>query len=160
VSALNPNIAAWFKPGTSMWFLAFMQQALYHPKFGYYTRPRPPFGQQGDFTTAPELTQLFGQTLAQVCVPVFAQCRQPVLFEFGAGSGRLCVDLLQTLEPLQALPARYVILEVSHALQAQQQALMAEHIPHLVERVEWISTWPEVPFEGVVIANEVLLSSR
>lgn len=150
------SIPPWFKPGSSMWFVEFMQQALYHPIYGYYTRDRGPFGQQGDFVTAPELTPLFAQSLAQVCAQTFTQLHAPQLFEFGAGSGRLCVDLLLALEQAQALPERYLILEVSHALQKQQHALLAKEAPQFLARVEWIQTWPEVPFEGVVIANEVL----
>lgn len=156
VSAENSNLSAWFQPGSAMWFVAFMQQALYHPSFGYYTRPRAPFGQQGDFITAPELTPLFAQTLARCCASVFSQVGEPVVFEFGAGSGRLCVDLLLALEQMKALPTRYLILEVSHALQKRQQAFIALHVPHLLDRVRWVNEWPTSPLQGMVIANEVL----
>lgn len=150
------TLSSWFKPGTSMWFVEFMQQALYHPLYGYYTRERPPFGEQGDFVTAPELTALFGQTLANCCKSAFAQLNEPIIFEFGAGSGKLCVDILTELERLQSLPTRYVILEVSHALQQRQKAYVTQHIPHLLSKIEWIYRFPDQPLQGVVIANEVL----
>jgi SAM-dependent MidA family methyltransferase len=152
----NSFISTWFKPGSSMWFVEFMQQALYHPTYGYYTRERPPFGEHGDFVTAPELTSLFGQTLANCCKSVLSQLNEPVIFEFGAGSGKLCVDILTELERLQALPTRYVILEVSHALQQRQKAYIAKHIPHLMSQIEWIYSFPAAPFQGMVLANEVL----
>ncbi|MDF1827245.1 MAG: SAM-dependent methyltransferase [Legionellaceae bacterium] len=137
-------------------FVDFMQQALYAPLWGYYTRPRSPLGAAGDFITAPELTPLFGYTLAQQCEQVLQHLNQPIIFEFGAGTGQLCIDILTRLEQLNALPHAYHILEVSASLQARQQDHIQTKIPHLAERVQWLSAWPEQAFEGVVIANEVL----
>ncbi len=79
----------------------------------------------------------------------------PIIFEFGAGSGRLCVDLLTRLEALECLPNEYQILEVSGYLQDRQRALIAEKLPHLLERITWLSQLPIKPFNGVIIANEV-----
>lgn len=137
-------------------FVDFMQQALYAPHWGYYTRSRSPLGASGDFITAPELTPLFGYTLAQQCEQVLQHLNKPILFEFGAGSGQLCVDILTHLEQRDALPLAYHILEVSASLKALQQENIKNKIPHLADRVQWLSAWPEHAFEGVVIANEVL----
>lgn len=137
-------------------FVDFMQQALYAPNWGYYTRARSPLGATGDFITAPELTPLFGYTLAQQCEQILQQLNKPILFEFGAGSGQLCIDILTRLEQLDALPEAYHILEVSASLQARQQDHIKTKLPHLADRVHWLSAWPEQAFEGVVIANEVL----
>ncbi|NCT56591.1 MAG: SAM-dependent methyltransferase [Legionella sp.] len=137
-------------------FVDFMQQALYAPIWGYYTRQRSPLGASGDFITAPELTPLFGHTLAQQCEQVLRHLNQPIVFEFGAGSGQLCIDILTRLEHLGALPHAYHILEVSTSLQARQKDHIQTKIPHLADRVQWLSAWPEHAFEGVVIANEVL----
>lgn len=137
-------------------FVEFMQQALYAPNLGYYSAGLQKFGAQGDFITAPELTPLFGQTLANQCKQVLATLSKPLLFEFGAGSGRLCVDLLTALEQLDCLPEAYHILEVSSNLRHRQQELIQEEIPHLFERVKWLDRWPKETFKGVVIANEVL----
>ncbi len=126
------------------------------PVYGYYTTRSNILGAQGDFITAPEMTPLFGQTLSTACASVLAQCAQPTLFEFGAGSGRLCIDVLSGLNDLQALPERYVILEVSGQLRAIQQQAIQAAIPTLCSRVEWIDAWPTTPFNGVVLANEVL----
>lgn len=133
-----------------------MQSALYAPGLGYYSADLQKFGAEGDFITAPELTPLFGQTLAQQCQQILPALTKPILFEFGAGSGRLCVDLLVALEKLNQLPDEYHILEVSGHLRERQRKLIAERVPHLVSRVKWLSQWPLSPFEGVVIANEVL----
>jgi len=137
-------------------FVDFMHLALYAPNWGYYTRSRSPLGASGDFITAPELTPLFGYTLAQQCEQVLQHLNQPILFEFGAGSAQLCIDILTRLEQRDALPEAYYILEVSASLKAQQQENIRTKLPHLANRVHWLSAWPEKAFEGVVIANEVL----
>ena len=137
-------------------FVDFMQQALYAPKVGYYSAGLQKFGLDGDFITAPELTPLFGQTLANQCQQVLMNLSEPILFEFGAGSGRLCVDLLTALEQLNCLPLAYHILEVSSNLRHRQQELIQREIPHLAERVIWLESWPQKPFRGVILANEVL----
>ncbi|MBA2652310.1 MAG: SAM-dependent methyltransferase [Tatlockia sp.] len=137
-------------------FVEFMQQVLYDLEFGYYSAGLEKFGSKGDFITAPELTPLFGQTLANQCQQVLQNLEQPKLFEFGAGSGRLCVDLLTALETLSSLPVNYFILELSSNLRQRQQTLFEQEIPHLLDRIQWLDRWPTEPFNGVVIANEVL----
>lgn len=137
-------------------FVEFMQDALYAPGYGYYSAGLQKFGVMGDFITAPELTPLFGYTLANQCEEVFKLLENPVLFEFGAGSGRLAVDLLTALEEKNALPLNYYILEVSPSLAHRQKQRIKEELPHLFERVQWLERWPEQPFEGVILANEVL----
>lgn len=137
-------------------FTEFMQLALYDPKEGYYSSGQQKLGPQGDFITAPELTPLFGQTLAQQCQQIMAHLNTPALFEFGAGSGALCVAVLTHLEYLNCLPETYYILEVSADLRHRQQQLIKDKIPQLANRVHWLNQWPKEPFSGVVIANEVL----
>lgn len=137
-------------------FSEFMHQALYSPFGGYYSSGLQKFGPGGDFITAPELTPLFGQTLALQCQQILTALPDPIVFEFGAGSGQLCVDLLTHLEKIDCLPREYHILEVSSHLRHRQEALIALKIPHLLSRVQWLSAWPMQAFHGVVIANEVL----
>lgn len=137
-------------------FAEFMQQALYSANFGYYSLGQQKFGKGGDFITAPEISPLFAQTLANQCVPLLQEMPQAVIFEFGAGSGRLCIDLLQHLEQLHNLPSTYYIMEVSGNLRYRQQQAIREEIPHLANRVIWLEQWPEQPLEAIVIANEVL----
>jgi SAM-dependent MidA family methyltransferase len=136
-------------------FVEFMHQALYAPNLGYYSSGSQKFGRRGDFVTAPELTPLFGQALAHQCQQVLSTLVDPILLEFGAGSGQLCVDILTHLEQLNSLPREYHILEVSGHLQDRQRELIAATCPHLADRVTWLSQWPKESFNGVVIANEV-----
>jgi SAM-dependent MidA family methyltransferase len=135
-------------------FSRFMEAALYAPGLGYYAAGAMKFGAAGDFVTAPEMTPLFGRTLAHAIAPVLAETGGDVL-ELGAGSGRLAADLLGELEQIGALPARYCILEVSADLRERQQAMIAHELPRLAERVQWLDALPE-HFTGVILGNEVL----
>lgn len=135
-------------------FVRYMEHALYAPGLGYYAGGAAKFGGAGDFITAPELTPLFGQTLARVAAEVLGQTGGDLL-ELGAGSGKLARDALRALERMNCLPARYLILEPSPDLQERQRTLLAAEIPHLLDRVTWLPTLPE-RFTGVIWANEVL----
>lgn len=138
-----------------MSFELFMQHALYAPGVGYYHRSASPFGTQGDFITAPELTPLFGYTMARQIVSIWSHFKNPpILFEFGAGSGRLCFDILTQLKKEGRMPAAYWILEVSASLKKVQQTTLASAFPEV--QVRWLNAWPTEPFEGIVLANEVL----
>jgi SAM-dependent MidA family methyltransferase len=145
----------WLKMG-AVPFVSFMHDALYAPNLGYYSGGNSILGRTGDFVTAPLLTPLFGQTLAEQCRDILVETDDAIIFEFGAGTGRLCVDMLKHLQQLGCLPHEYHILEVSGHLRARQQALIAKEIPALFPRVKWLSQWPVDPFRGVIIANEVL----
>ncbi|MDP3560033.1 MAG: SAM-dependent methyltransferase [Legionellaceae bacterium] len=140
----------------SLSFFDFMQQALYHPIEGYYCHGKPKFGKAGDFMTAPEYTPLFGKALAHACLPLLEQLEQPILLEVGAGSGKLCVDLLRALRDWNHLPEQYWILELSPSLRQTQQAYVAEQLPELYSRVTWLDRWPTQKIQGILIANEVL----
>ena len=135
-------------------FSRFMELALYAPGLGYYSAGASKFGTAGDFTTAPELSALFGRTLARQLVEVM-NLSTPHILELGAGSGKLALDILHELERLEQLPATYSILEVSADLRQRQQHLLQQHLPHLIERVQWLEALPE-QISGAVIGNEVL----
>ena len=135
-------------------FSRYMELALYAPGLGYYSAGAAKFGAAGDFVTAPELSPLFGRTLARQVAQVLELTGGEVL-ELGAGSGRLALDLLRELERLGTLPVRYHILEVSADLRERQRALIGEAAPHLLERVAWLDTLP-ASFSGVILGNEVL----
>lgn len=137
-------------------FAEFMQYALYAPDEGYYCTSRNQLGKHGDFITAPEITPLFGKTIAVQCEAVLKQLTSPIMLEFGAGNGTLCIDILSALETQHCLPEAYWILDVSGHLQARQKANIEKRIPHLAARVKWLTQWPDTPFEGIIIANEVL----
>jgi SAM-dependent MidA family methyltransferase len=135
-------------------FTRYMELALYAPGLGYYTAGARKFGAAGDFVTAPELSALFGRTLARQLVEMMA-ASAPHILELGAGSGKLAVDVLSELEALGALPESYAILEVSADLRQRQQQLIAGRLPHLADRVRWLEALPD-EISGAVIGNEVL----
>jgi SAM-dependent MidA family methyltransferase len=135
-------------------FARFMALALYAPGQGYYSAGAAKFGADGDFVTAPELSPLFGQTLARQVAEIMAHSA-PALLELGAGSGKLAADVLGELEQLGCLPQHYDILEVSADLRQRQNQYLTARVPHLVNRVRWTDTLPAT-IAGAVIANEVL----
>jgi SAM-dependent MidA family methyltransferase len=135
-------------------FARYMELALYAPGLGYYTAGAHKFGEAGDFITAPELSPLFGCTVARQVAEIMA-LSAPHILELGAGSGKLAMNLLAELEQLGRLPDNYAILEVSADLRARQQTLMRERLPHLLDRVHWLDALPE-KFSGAIVANEVL----
>ncbi|MES2741154.1 MAG: SAM-dependent methyltransferase [Pseudomonadota bacterium] len=130
-------------------FVRFMELALYAPQLGYYSGGAAKLGQAGDFTTAPELTPLFGAALAQAAAAIMAQSA-PRILEFGAGSGKLARDMLTELAAAGVAVEQYAIVELSGELRARQESALAD-FPQVV----WLDAFPPC-FEGVVIANEVL----
>src|SRR6476469_1691735 len=74
-------------------FARYMELALFAPGVGYYSGGAAKLGKDGDFTTAPEITPLFGATLAQIVSELMKQS-SPQTIEFGAGSGKLARDIL------------------------------------------------------------------
>ena len=135
-------------------FTRYMELALYAPRLGYYTAGAHKFGAAGDFITAPELSPLFGRTVARQVAEIMAHSA-PHILELGAGSGKLAADMLAELEQLGSLPDSYAILEISADLRARQQILLRERLPHLLDRMHWLDELPE-KFSGAIVANEVL----
>lgn len=144
------------RAGGRLPFDRYMASALYAPGLGYYTAGATKFGADGDFVTAPEISSLFSRCVARQCVEVLGQLSQPEMLEFGAGSGRMAVDILRELSAMKSLPQRYMIMETSADLRQRQQQRVAAEIPELADRVVWLDQLPETPFEGVVLGNEVL----
>ena len=135
-------------------FVRYMELALYAPGLGYYTAGARKLGREGDFITAPEMTPLFGQTLARQVAEVLESGLDQIL-EIGAGSGALAASLLTELEHLGRLPRNYYILEVSPDLRERERDLLALKVPQLLERVIWLNRLPTL-YQGLIIANEVL----
>lgn len=130
-------------------FARYMELVLYAPGLGYYSGGAAKLGKDGDFTTAPELTPLFGGALARAAVDLMAQSC-PQLMEFGAGTGKLARDILTELNALGTPVDRYAIVELSGELRARQEEALKD-FPQVV----WLDRMPEA-FSGVVIGNEVL----
>jgi SAM-dependent MidA family methyltransferase len=138
-------------------FAEFMRMALYEPGLGYYSAGARKFGAAGDFVTAPEVAPVFSRCLAVQCAEVLRELGPHAeLLELGAGSGVMACDLLLELERRHALPSRYSILDVSADLRERQRAGLTAAAPHLLERVRWLDRLPAEPFDGLIVANEVL----
>ncbi|WP_028354397.1 class I SAM-dependent methyltransferase [Bordetella petrii] len=142
-------------------FDQWMAQALYAPGLGYYAAgalklAAPAVDARGmpiaagDFVTAPELTPLFGHTVARQVAQVLTDTGTATVLEFGAGTGALADSVLAGLDAL-GVSADYRIIEVSADLRARQQARLAPH----GARVQWLDALP-TSFSGCVLANEVL----
>jgi len=140
------------KAGGWLGFDRFMALALYAPGLGYYANQLRKFGttpqSSSDFVTAPELSKWFGRTLANQVAEALEATDTDTVWEFGAGSGALALQLLDTLgEKVK----RYTIVDVSGSLRARQQTTLAAYI----DKVQWVDALPE-QISGVVVGNEVL----
>ena len=157
---LSTRIAAEIaRHGGWLSFARYMEMALYEPGLGYYSNPGQVFGAAGDFVTAPELTPLFGATLARQVSPwlkdpALAGSGQVVL-EVGGRSGMLAAQLLNALDNVGHHEVRYLILELSAERREHQRQTLKSLAPGLMDRVGWLDTFPE-SFAGVVVANELL----
>jgi SAM-dependent MidA family methyltransferase len=140
------NIA---RQGGAIPFSRFMELALYAPGLGYYSGGAAKLGKDGDFTTAPELSALFGQTLAHVAAAIMDQSA-PHILEFGAGTGKLAKDILSEAAAAGIVVESYSIVELSGELRARQQELLRGF-----PQVRWLDALPE-SFQGAVFGNEVL----
>ena len=140
--------------GGSISFADYMQHALYAPGLGYYSAGATKIGAAGDFVTAPEISPLFGRVLARQSAFVLEQLRGGEVLEPGAGTGALAASMLAKLDELDALPNRYLILEVSADLKERQETRIRRECPQHLDRVIWVSELP-TDFTGVVVANEV-----
>jgi SAM-dependent MidA family methyltransferase len=123
---------------------------------GYYSAGAHKLGVGGDFTTAPELSRVFGACVARQCAEILSALGGGSILEIGAGSGRLAADILLRLETLGELPDCYWILEISADLRERQRRHFARYLPHLQGRVHWLDRPPEDSFDGLILANEVL----
>lgn len=142
---LHDHILELVRRDGPMPFEQFMEIALYHPRGGFFTSPALRSQKAGDFLTSPEVSSLFGQTLARHVEEVRSRVGEPfLLVEMAGGSGSLLRSLLATV-PLQAWA-----VEVSPAArQALGEVVGAERV---VDRLEAVAS----PLRGVVLANEFL----
>ena len=138
-----------------------MQMALYEPGMGYYSAGAHKLGAGGDFTTAPELSPLFGAAIANTLIPVLEGLRSKGLpskiLEFGAGTGKLAEAIMNHLHEMGFSLDAYEIIEISPDLAARQQS----RLNHLIASqggstaCHWLGTLPH-DYDGVIIANEVI----
>lgn len=133
-------------------FQRYMELALYYPGLGYYSNPLFKFGAQGDFVTAPLISNLFGHLIARQFNELFSFGANSNILEFGAGNGKLATDILASIgDQIE----HYYILEISADLQHWQRETLASKVPYHLDKVIWLNALPE-KFDGVIVANEVL----
>ncbi len=126
----------------------YMTLCLAHPEHGYYMR-QSPFGAGGDFTTAPEISQMFGELTGLALAQAWLDQGTPsdaVLVELGPGRGTLMIDMLRAMSKAGFAPQVHFV-ETSPYLRQEQ----AKHLPD----AKWhddVSTLPSAP--TFVIANE------
>jgi SAM-dependent MidA family methyltransferase len=133
-------------------FERYMHMVLYQPGLGYYNNASAKLGAEGDFITAPEVSPLFARVLARQIAPCLAALDEPIILELGAGTGRLAQDLVRELDRTSRVAPAYRILEPSPEFRARQRARLAP----LADRVRWLQDLPTSPFEGIILANEVV----
>jgi SAM-dependent MidA family methyltransferase len=147
--------------GGAIPFSRFMELALYAPGLGYYSAGATKFGRAGDYVTAPELGTLFAECVAEALATVLRQVEahdaETCFVEVGGGSGAFAEAAISHLDALDALPARYAILEPSADLrQRQRERLQRRLPPALFSRVAWLERPLEETWHGVLFANEVI----
>ncbi|WP_420133904.1 class I SAM-dependent methyltransferase [Rhodopseudomonas sp.] len=153
-SALSEEIKRLIKSAGPMPVWRYMELCLNHPTYGYYVS-RDPLGREGDFTTSPEISQMFGELLGLWSASVWTAAGEPStlrLVEIGPGRGTMMADALRALRVLpplyQALSVHLV--EINPVLREKQKATLAG-----IRNVHWHKDFAEVP-EGpaVILANE------
>lgn len=133
----------------------FMAECLLHPKLGYYTT-REPFGRTGDFVTAPEVSQMFGELIGLCLAQVWLDQGSAAAFtlaELGPGRGTLMADILRATASVPGFhdAACLHMVEVSPSLRAQQRTALAAH------RVRWLDSTEALPDAPLfLVANEFL----
>ena len=144
--------------GGAIPFSRFMELVLYTPGWGYYSAGASKIGVAGDFVTAPEMGHLFAATVARALAPVIGQIGEAAqVMELGGGTGAFAVEVLRALASLEALPARYAILEPSADLRQRQAERVAAQLPaEVAARVAWLDGPINEDWEGIVFANEVI----
>ena len=137
----------------------FMAHALYTPHWGYYaggatvfgTLPGAPGVPGSDFVTAPEMSPLFGQALARQVAQALQVTGTDEIWEFGAGTGVMALQILDALQVMGVKTARYTIVDLSQPLIARQKITLEAH----ANTVHWADALP-AQMRGVVLGNEVL----
>jgi len=135
----------------------YMRQCLTHPQYGYYIN-RDPLGAGGDFITAPEISQMFGELIGLWMAAVWQRMGEPEnvrVIELGPGRGSLMLDALRAAKVVNGFRTALVLhlVEISTALQqVQRRRLDAVDVPIL-----WHPSLEDVPpGPAIIIANEFI----
>ena len=153
MTPLTDIIRAEIRQNGPIGFDRYMELCLSHPEHGYY-RKQQVFGAEGDFTTAPEISQMFGELLGLWLVHMWVEIGAPAHFalvELGPGRGTLMADILRVakMQPAFLESAEVFLVESSEKLRkTQQEALNGVNLTYL----EDLSDLPDLPL--ILVANE------
>jgi NADH dehydrogenase [ubiquinone] 1 alpha subcomplex assembly factor 7 len=155
MAELARRIAARIRREGPLTVAAFMAMALHDPKGGYYARGDP-LGAAGDFVTAPEISQIFGELIGLWCADYWRELGGPdpvVLVELGPGNGTLMGDALRAAATVPAFrrAISLCLVEASPVLRAVQQRRLGDAAPHFVAGVDVL---PDGTL--LLVANEFL----
>jgi NADH dehydrogenase [ubiquinone] 1 alpha subcomplex assembly factor 7 len=157
-SPLAATIARRIRREGPLSLAAYMAIALHDPDFGYYAT-RDPFGAAGDFVTAPEISQIFGELIGICVVDFWRRIGRPdpvILAELGPGRGTLTADLLRAARvfPEFRRAVRLTLVETSPVLRHAQRRRLAG-LPDLAPNfADSVDALPEGPL--LLVANEFL----
>jgi NADH dehydrogenase [ubiquinone] 1 alpha subcomplex assembly factor 7 len=154
-NALADKITRRIRSGGPLSLAAYMAIALHDSDLGYYAT-RHPIGAAGDFVTAPEISQIFGELIGLWCALVWEQIGRPdpvILAELGPGSGALADDLLRACGAVPKLrrALRLHLVETSPVLREEQRRRLAFADPVWLTRADQLPTGP-----ALIVANEFL----
>jgi SAM-dependent MidA family methyltransferase len=160
MTALGERIRAQIAATGPISVADYMALCLSDPRDGYYMS-RDPFGQDGDFTTAPEISQMFGEIVAAWLATAWQMSGRPgdpLLVEIGPGRGTLMRDMLRTLAraaPAFLAEARVFLVETSPRLRAMQAATLGD----AASRVTWVDRLDALPAGPLVIVGNELFDA-
>ena len=151
--SLRDHLIARIRQNGPMSIADYMAECLLHPTYGYYTT-RDPLGAQGDFVTAPEISQMFGELIGLCLAQAWIDQGKPdrfALAELGPGRGTLMADILRATKSVPGFhdAAQVVLLEASPVLRGLQAEALAGHEPDWIVQV---GALPDLPL--YLVANE------
>lgn len=153
-SPLLSEIKKLIKTSGPMPVWRYMQLCLTHPKFGYYVS-RDPMGREGDFTTAPEVSQMFGELLGLWAASVWKEMGSPPslrLIELGPGRGTMMADALRAMRVLPPLyqSLSFHLVEINPVLRDKQKSTLSG-----VRNITWHESMDDIPDgPSIIFANE------
>jgi NADH dehydrogenase [ubiquinone] 1 alpha subcomplex assembly factor 7 len=140
----------------------YMSLCLMHPRHGYYTARPTVLGAKGDFVTAPEVSQVFGEMVAVWVANVASQMGASdgfALAELGPGKGTLMRDILRSLRAFGALPKQVHLVEASTVLRNVQKACLARIARENGVDLRWHASLAQVPDPGAAGCGDQALQT-
>lgn len=156
---LVQDISRQIESAAGLTFADFMEQALYHPTYGYYTARRTRIGKQGDFFTSSSVHPCFGRLVARQLAQMWQLLGTDsfVIAEQGAGEGHLCLDILDAIAeeaPDFYAALKYRIVEISADNRHRQADMLIRHVEE--GRVDWCDFADLKGMEGCFLSNELV----